>query len=161
MDDIEVYVLCGDRSLSTARRFLEQFAPKRSSAAADFPFPQYSDHALRTYSDPDELIEILESRAHQPYSFYWNGEGESAVRQVMLFFTEDGGMIAGVSGPIEAVEDALVEISEVVGGRYGYITNEAPPPDTVTGFKAICEQSTLPNIYEGRVRLTCDGDSIK
>lgn len=158
MDAAEIYVLCGARTSAVAHRFLDTFAERRMPAAEDFPFPEFSDEPEDILLNTNELIDLLESRSHEPYAIYWDLEGRPAGEQVMLFFTEDGGMIAGIGGHVESVADALITMSAVVNGKYGYVTNGTCPPATIEEFKAICEQSTLTNLFEGKLRASYYGD---
>lgn len=152
MNALEVYVLCGSRSSSVARRFLQAIATERQPVAEDFPFPEFSERPERTFSDPMELIELLESRPNDAYSIYWNVEDTSYCEQAMLFFTEDGGMIAGIGGPSKSVAETLTLIGAEVGGDYGYVSSGSCPPSTIPEFKKICEESTLDNLFEGEIR---------
>jgi len=151
-DALEVYVLCGQRSSITAQRFLNAFAEHRRPVAEDFPFPEFADDPVHTYHDANELVELLETRPNEPYSIYWNVERGSLGEQVMLFFTSDGEMIAGIGGPLKPVEETLAAVASVVDGAFGYVTSGSCPPATTKEFKAICEQSTLPNLFSGKLR---------
>lgn len=158
MNAVEVYVLCSARTSAVAHRFLDTFAGQRMPVAEDFPFPEFSDEPECILLDANELIDLLESRRHEPYAIYWNLEGRPSGEQAMLFFTEDGGMIAGIGGHVESVAGAFTAISAVVNGKYGYVTDGTCPPATIEEFKAICEQSTLTNLFEGKLRASYYGD---
>lgn len=153
VNDLEVYVLCGARTSAVARRFLDTFAEKRVPVAEDFPFPEFANEPEYTFLDPNEVITLLESRRHDSYAIYWNVESGLGGEQVMLFFTEDGGMIAGIGGPTDSWEATLLAISTVVGGKYGYVTSGSCPPATSKEFKAICRQSTLASLVNGELQL--------
>jgi hypothetical protein len=52
----------------------------------------------------------------------------------MLFFTADGGVVAGLTVADADARRALAELAETVGAHDGYATFEQPPPDTVADF---------------------------
>lgn len=152
MNAFEVYVLCGARTSAVARRFLDTFAEKRVSVAEDFPFPEFADEPEYTFLDPNDVIALLESRRVDSYAIYWNVEGGLWGEQVMLFFTEDGGMIAGIGGPILSAEAVFAAVSNVVDGKFGYITSGSCPPATREEFKYLCERSTLAALVNGELQ---------
>ena len=153
MDALEVYVLSGERGSECASRFLTEFAPSRSPVATDFPYPEFVDDPTVIYDNPNELIRRLERDGNQPYAIYWNVEVGGLSDQVMIFFTEDNGMIVGLGGPHMQPEIALSLIQRVVNGKYGYITSCSCPPSSINAFISMCIESTLPNIFEGVLRI--------
>lgn len=153
MDAREVYVLCEARSADAANRFLGAFAERRGPVAADFPFPAFADEPDCVFDTPDEVIAKLEKSVNEPYAIYWNIHGgEGVAEQAMLFFTADGGMIAGLGGLRQSVEETMIAIRLIVDGKYGYVTSGSCPPISIEEFKSLCEKSTLANLFEGRFR---------
>ena len=153
MDAREVYVLIETRSADMANRFLRAFAEHRNPVATDFPFPEFADDPECVFDTPDDVITQLERRVNEPYAIYWNIHGVGRVaEQAMLFFMVDGGMIAGLGGLRQSVEETLIAIRCVVDGEYGYVTSGSCPPTSVEAFKSLCEKSTLANLFEGRLR---------
>jgi hypothetical protein len=152
MDPFEIYVLCGERSAAVAGRFLAEFAPKRISVATDFPFPEFVDEPRIVFAEPNELIRQLEIETSESYSIYWNVE-RGVADQVMLFFTDDGGMIVGLGGPQIPAKIAFPAIQKIVNGKYGYVTNGCSPPSSIDEFVSLCERSTLVNLFDGDVRV--------
>lgn len=150
MDAVEVYVLCGSRSKSIADTFLTSYAPSRIGVANEYPYPEFVDEPERTFETADELIDRLASEQNSSYSIYWNCIG--GPEQVMLFFTNDGHMIAGIGGPKTSLERTLTELCELVGGRFGYVTSGSCPPDTFEEFESLSRNSTLPCIVDGQLR---------
>ena len=64
----------------------------------------------------------------------------------MLFFTTDGGLIAGLTVATEDLDRAsttLRQLAQSVDARYGYATGEQPPPDTTSEFKAIARTAEV------------------
>lgn len=152
MDSIEVYVLCGDRTSNTADRFLTSFASSRTPAAIDFPFPEYADIPEVLFTDTPELIRQLEFDRRESYSIYWNVV-DGISDQAMLFFTKDGGMIAGLGGLYLPPKEALLSLQDNVDGKFGYVTSGSCPPGSMAEFILICEHSTLPNLFNGDLYL--------
>ncbi|HET8741808.1 MAG TPA: hypothetical protein VFM41_04245 [Gaiella sp.] len=102
-------------------------------------FPQYSDRPDAVYGSPWQLIDQLLAQPTQPHSLYWRNPRPGHVLHAMLFFTTDGGLIAGLTVATEDPERAgttLRQLARSVDGRYGYATWEQPPPDTAFDFKA-------------------------
>lgn len=151
MDPFEIYVLCSERSAAMAGRFLADFAINRIQVATDFPFPEFIEEPRIVFTDPNELIRQLETESSESYSIYWNVE-RGVADQVMLFFTEDGGMIAGLGGPKIPAEVAFSAMQKTVNGKYGYVTSGSSPPTSIDAFVSLCERSTLVNLFDGEVR---------
>lgn len=152
MDEVEVYMLCRAREKGAAVAFLDKFLPRRHSSADEFLFPELSDSTQEVYRSPEEVMERLELESNQSYALYWDSDEAGARRQAMLFFTSDGEMIAGLVVPAVAASKALVELAEVVGGQFGFLTTENPPPETSAQFIDLCRASTLTALVDGRVR---------
>lgn len=68
----------------------------------------------------------------------------------MLFFTRDGGMIAGLAA--RGVEPGMLlrELAERVGGEFGVAVFEEPPPDTSSAFRSLCRGASTARLVEGR-----------
>ncbi|MEO8498208.1 MAG: hypothetical protein ABI614_24345 [Planctomycetota bacterium] len=152
MDPTEVYVLCESRSADLAERFLNACLPERTPGADDFPFPEFVDEPSDTFDTPEELMRRLEKDKNASYSIYWNATSNDGPRQAMLFYTEDGAMIAGIGGPNSGLDETLACVAKQVNGRFGYITSGSCPPETIEAFIGICRESTLVNVFEGHLR---------
>ncbi len=154
MDPTEIYVLCESRSAELAKRFLDSCLPTRTPVADEYPFPEYVDEPSDTFQTPNELMRRLESDKHESYSIYWDAASNNGPRQAMLFYTEDGAMIAGIGGPSVSLGETLSCVAKQVNGRFGFITSGSCPPETSEAFIAICRESTLANIFEGQLRVS-------
>ena len=152
MDATEVYVLCDSRSANIAMRFLNACLPSRRQLAEEYPFPEFVDDPVQTFQTPEDLMQRLEQDENESYSIYWDAENADGPRQAMLFYTEDGAMIAGVGGPESSLDKTIAFIAEQVRGRFGFVTSGSCPPETVDEFKRICGESTLVNLYEWQLR---------
>lgn len=149
MSSTEIYVGCGLRSEAIANRFLNGYAPKRSAVAVEYPFPEFVDFPEVVYKTERELIERLILEPLSSYSIYWDCEG--AAEQVMLFFTADGHMIAGVGGPKSSFEKTLCDLRDLVEGRFGYVTEGSCPPESFRDFELLSRSSSLPCIVDGQL----------
>lgn len=152
MDSVEVYVLCGSRSAAMAQTFLETCMPARSPIANEYPVPEFEQFPSHIFQSPEELVRYLELHTEESYSLYWESTCKVGPRQAMLFFTTDGGMIAGVFVAATETENALMKLSQLVGGRFGYISGSHCPPVNSNVFIEICRESTLANLFEGKLR---------
>ena len=130
--------------------FLDTFLAKRKPVADEFPFPEYAESPVEIYRRPDDVIQRLEAEPNESYSIYWNSTDENLDRMAMLFFTRDGAMIAGLARDNDP-RTMLSKIAGVVGGRFGFVTAESPPPDSVREFLVVCRESALPALNDGVV----------
>ncbi len=153
MDAVEVYVLCTSRSKMLADEFLNRYAAQRKPIASEYPYPEFVDEPEITYSTPDEVMTRLEQDSGQSYSIYWDCIGANGPEQVMLFYTRDGHMIAGLGGPRVSFDSALSDLSEIVKGDYGYVTSGSCPPETYEEFVSLSRNSTLPSVVNGKLRV--------
>ncbi|WHI53283.1 hypothetical protein P3339_11180 [Microbulbifer sp. MLAF003] len=149
MELIEIYVLCKERTKKLVLRFLDELLPSREEVAEDYPYPEYSDEPECVYDTSDELLQVLEKDESASYSVYWDGTGNSVVKSAMSFFTEDGCMIAGITVPADGSESWLNKLSELVGGEYGYVGFDSPPPDTREEFIQMCKGSDQIRLVAG------------
>jgi len=102
-------------------------------------FPQYSDRPDAVYDSPWPLIDQLLAEPTQHHSLYWRNPRLGHVLNAMLFFTTDGGLIAGLTVATEDPDLAgttLRQLARSVDARYSYATWEQPPPATASEFKA-------------------------
>jgi len=150
MEPQEIYVLCPQRSQALANSFLEQFLPHRRVAAEDYPFPEFCDHPQTTFATAEEVIDLLESEVQESYSLYWYNLGENEPETAMLFFTKDAGMIVGIV--IHSEESGwLTRLATHVGGRFGYVTFEEPPPNKIDIFVEYCKITTSTKLLDGQL----------
>ena len=97
VDLLDLYALAGERSHEVVRRFRDRWLTSFEPSAAEYEFPQYSDRPGAVYSSPWELIDRLVAAPDQPHSLYWRNRRSAHELHAMLFFTTDGGLIAGLT----------------------------------------------------------------
>lgn len=154
----DVYVLCGNRSPEMATSFLDAFLPSRLPAADEYPFPQFADAPTDTLSNPEEIILKLAHLENERYGLHWHNTRREEPLGASLFYTADGGLVAGLFLYEDNVLEWLAKMARVVGGRFGYMTLEAPPPETQTAFVELCRASQFPRLFDGRcIAATFEG----
>lgn len=151
MTQYEVYVECSSRRANVARCFLDHFLPMRREVADEYPFPELSDEPLLTFSTAADLICRLESELSESYAVYWERMDDGEPFQAMLFFTEDGGMIAGLSASRSEPAELLLELANIVGGRYGVVVGEQRPPAIMESFVEMCRRAEGIRLVSGRL----------
>ena len=153
MELVEIYVLCENRTQSLALKFLDGFAENRTNTAEDFPFPEYVDEPDIIYTKDTEVMAALEKQPSESYSLYWDTTSESAIKNAMLFYTEDGGLVAGVAVKDSDHEKWINKLAKVVNGAYGYVSFENVPPDTKGEFIELCNSSDQIKMVGGKVMI--------
>lgn len=153
----DLYVLCPERTEALAQRFLSEWAPNRVPAAAEYEIPQYSDKPTHLFEQPDELIAFLERNPTEKQAVYWRARRSDEVEHVMLFFTSEGGMVAGLSisdwdRPRDEIARIFFRLAGSVGARFGYVTaEEAPVYKTQDAFRAECARREIALIDGAKV----------
>jgi hypothetical protein len=148
----EVYVLCRNRSTVVGLEFLDAFVPSRKPVADEFLYPEFGAGPQTFYHTPDEVMRRLEAEPQESYSIYWDGGDSGYALQGMLFYTEDGAMVAGLVTAGTNYSEPLLDVTNIVGGRFGFITSENRPPDTQTQFISTCRDSVLTSLVDGQIR---------
>ena len=145
----DVYALAVERSDAVVRRFQRRWLEGLVEAAADYPFPMFDDPQRVTYGSAREVIDRLLLEPDLEYSIYWSRNPGPAddVLSAHLFFTGDGGLIAGVTIGAETFAETATTLRELalsVDARYGYATGEEPPPyGTTSEFKTRARQEQI------------------
>ena len=152
MNIIEIYVLFGAREKALAIHFLDSLCPDRSPLAEEYPFPQYAYDPFCVFESDLDLIDKLIQNKNETYSLYWRGC--DYINEVMLFFTKDAEMIAGVVTDASfATEELFARVAKNTNGKYGYIDFESPPPEHSSDLIKICKDSTFIKLYDGKIIL--------
>jgi hypothetical protein len=138
----DVYALCAERSLRLARELLDGWAPHRESSADEAVLPWLIEHPT----------------AQQ--TLYWRSRRDDHIEHVMLGFTCDGHMIAGISASFQQLKDhtrlrqelaqLLVRLADAAGARFGYVAFEEPPVEDGS-FIAECSRRDVA-LIDGQLR---------
>lgn len=131
---IDAYVLCPSRDAGAIERFLRTWAGDLDEVADRYELPQYSDAPRAVYRRARDLIGALVADPGEAHAIYWRNPGGGEVRRAMLYFTDDGGLIAGLSVQGDGAA-TLGALGKSVGAAVGYLTSEDPPAGTVEDFR--------------------------
>lgn len=148
----DIYILAAERTLATAKRFMDAWTHGLTPNASEYEFPQYSDNPSSVYSSPLELISALIQAPAEAHAIYWNNPTQNHVRTAMLFFTADGSMIVGLSVDSDqqrVLEDSIERLAVCLEARAGYCAYEEPPPDTRQEFIDNARRAAPPKIVDG------------
>lgn len=136
----DVYVLARQRSGAVANHFLDTFVQHREQSAGDYGLPQYETEPAIVLESAAEAIHYCDSHPNEAQSIYFRNLGAGPAH-AMLFFTQDGGLILGLS--VERCEDEwFVRLKEFAGSEIGYISFESPPPATAAEFRQMATGAT-------------------
>ena len=140
----DIYVGLRTRSKEKAIAFLDHFLPERGVSGVGCPFPVREDQSELIDTDVNDLMMRLEREKNVNYSLYWHSiDKQNPNRNGMLFYTNDGAIIFGISRDVlgntstSHEDECLDAMKEYLKTDIGYITYESPPPDSYTEFKKI------------------------
>ncbi|QHS63890.1 hypothetical protein [Chitinophaga agri] len=143
---IDAYFLVPSRSPSVVHRFLDRFLPQREQSSENYLFPAADTNETDIlFLDPFEAIAYMEAKPDESHAIYWrNTDLSNAIHHGMVFHTNDGMMILGVSIPGgDPEEDYAIaifrEIEAFTGAEWACMTVEEPPPGTEEEFHVFCK----------------------
>jgi hypothetical protein len=148
-ESLDLYALAGERSHRVMRRFRDRWLTGFEESADEYEFPQYAVRPDAVYGSPWQLIDRLLAEPTQPHSLYWRNPRPGHVLHAMLFFTTDGGLIAGLTVTTEdpgLTATTLRRLAKSVDARYGYSAWEQPPPDSASEFEAKARRAEDPRL---------------
>lgn len=141
----DCYCLVDSRTVETCLRFLDEFLPERIESADEYPLPLHSDHPQKVLGDVHLVMKHLEEEKEEAYVLYWRStKDDSRVKHGMLFYTNDGHLIVGVSIEGESLEDReaiqmLQDLKAHFTSHIGCMRVEGPPPPfNASAFIAFC-----------------------
>jgi hypothetical protein len=100
----------------------------------DFRFPQYSNQPMTILAVAQDAIRYCLDHPSEAQSVYFRNLGNGPAH-AMLFFTEDRGLILGLSVEEGEADDIFRRLRDHSGSELGYVTFEEPPPATVGKFR--------------------------
>ena len=137
----DIYVIKKNRSKKDGLKFLNYFLPNRKESSDEYLIPQFSKKTIQTFHRAEDLMDFLELHKNYAQAIYWsNSDNKNPNAHGMLFYTEDGCMIFGISRDMNEIksnrkpEKCLEEMQEFLETNIGYITYETPPEDTYEEF---------------------------
>jgi len=147
----EAYVSVHARTTEMATRFLDYFLPRRTQAADEYEYPQFSASPEQIFRTAEETMAALAIDRSRSYALYWNRIGDGDPKQGMLFYTEDDGLIAGLASANPDPVALLREMAAVTGGRFGYTTADERPPESMRDFRLRSRVAQTPRLVDGTV----------
>jgi hypothetical protein len=146
----DCYVLCGGskRTPTFARAFLDYFVPNRTETCEEYDFwlpDQLGPIATAEFTNADEAVAYMCAQPGSRYAIYWRNANESTLRFAMIFFLEEGSLIAGVScnssrNGSGLEEHYLKQLQDFCGSDVCYITYEEPPATTTAEFLQLAKR---------------------
>lgn len=142
----DIYVIKESRSSKLGIDFLNHFLPQREESADEYLIPQYSDDPIQEFDNAMDVMIFMESNPDYSQSLYWRNLDDNSLNiHGMIFYTEDGNMIFGISrnadmsGNLntENEDKCLQEMKKYFNAELGYIHYENPPANTLAEFRDI------------------------
>ncbi|MFK7747373.1 MAG: hypothetical protein AB8B65_03205 [Kordia sp.] len=145
----DIYAIKKTRSKKIADNFLNHFLPNRKESADEYLIPEYSDNPTHKFDNADELMCFLEKNKNYPNRVYWKNVDEKNLnKHGMIFYTEDGTMIFGISREVDMSgnlnttneDQCLAEMKKYFDTNLGYIHYENPPAESYKEFVEIVNE---------------------
>ena len=146
------YYLVDNRSKSFIFRFIDEYIPNAIETSDEYPVPWFAESPVNIFFNIDDILKYLENNLHSEYAIYWRNPKEDLdIKHFMIFFTDDGKMIFGVSingeEPNTAVSiNVFKELSGFLNTKTGCITVEEPPPTNSIEFIEFCSNRFIPTL---------------
>ena len=123
----DVYVLCADRSSVSFDKF-RAFLTDAEEAAAEYEFPHFAEIKEFITKDVSVILEKLFLEKEEDYAIYWRVNLDEGITSAMMFFTDDGYIIYGLTVAENKAENMLGILKKIFSSEFGGITFEQPPP---------------------------------
>lgn len=143
---VDCYFLIDQREREIVNGFLNDIFPLRSVTTDDFVVANGT-----VIQDVSVLMKYLESNLSEEQSIYWENKNESSpYKHAMVFYTDDGKMIFGVtligkSPEKEQVIKDFLKIKSYLGTQVACMTVEEAPPYNSVEFIDFCKERYVPN----------------
>lgn len=148
---IDSYFLVESRNSASIKNFINAFLPLSKLSTDDYPVPWFSKSPSIIFKEVEELIDYLEQNVNLEYSIYWeNLDIKSIIQYFMVFYTDDGKMIFGVSvvgnNPQEMNSIILFKkIKKFLNSNICCMTVEEVPPTNSKEFLEFSKKRFVPN----------------
>lgn len=124
----DVYVLCSDRSPVSFEKFRSAFLVDTEETSDEYSFPMFADNPQFITKELSFLLETLFQKKEKDYGIYWHVNFIEEITSAMMFFTDDGYVIYGLTVPEDNAENMLQILKKVFSSEIGGIAFEQPPP---------------------------------
>ncbi len=125
----DIYVLTESRTAEVVQSFLDTFLPKREEQADEYELPLNADNPVAILQSAQEVIDHCVAHPFEKHAIYWRNTVEAEPIIAMIFFTDDGKLILGLSVDDESLEREFFQrLKRFAQSETGYITYENPPP---------------------------------
>ena len=131
----DIYVLALSRTRAQIELFRDKFLQGFYEAAREYRFPQLCDEPSWISRDVNYVVDVLVRERGQHYNIYWNNPTRTDdIRNGILSFTSDAGLIVGLSVPVEKANQYLDRLKNYMQSTIGCVLLESPPPETAAEF---------------------------
>ena len=147
---IDSYYLVEHRKPILVKQFLDKYMPNAIESAEDYPVPLYNDSPVTVFYNIETLLFYLEREKECEYAVYWQNLNENQrIKHFMVFHTDDGKMIFGVSVAASKPDDLLSitvfnELKVYLNSEIACITAEEPPPANSQEFVVFSKSRYIP-----------------
>jgi hypothetical protein len=124
----DVYVLCEDRSPVSFNKFRSSFLRDAEEATYEYEFPRFAENKEFITRDLSVILEKLYLEKKEDYAIYWRVSLYGSITAAMMFFTDDGYVIYGLTVAEDNAENMLEILKKLFSSEIGGITFEQPPP---------------------------------
>lgn len=124
----DVYVLCADRSSVSFDKFRSAFLTGSKESAGEYEFPHFAKTKEFITKDLSVILEKLYFEKEEDYAIYWRVNLDGGITSAMMFFTDDGYVIYGLTVAEDNAENMLEKLKKLFFSEIGGIAFEQPPP---------------------------------
>lgn len=147
---VDCYFLVESRKPEIILHFLDNFLPENSESTDEYGIPIYSDSPNIIFNNASVLLKYLFEHNDIKYSIYWKNQiPDVPIQHGMVFHTDDGNMIVGISViGNDPLQDQVLKIydslGEFLGSKIGCLTVEEAPPHNSKEFIEFAKERFQP-----------------
>jgi hypothetical protein len=148
---LDQYFSVYNRSSNLAKSFLTKYLPESEDNTKEYIIEEQNDCPRQSFENINSVLAYLELNPNCEYTFYLHSlNKESIIQHAMLFYTNDGGIIYGVSilGRYPEERESLMvykDLKKFLDSKIGCITSEEPAPNNLTEFLTFAKERFCPN----------------
>lgn len=148
---LDQYFSVANRDANLAKSFLIKCLPESESDTMEYVIEGQKKGSTQSFENINDILAYLELNTNCEYTFYWHSlKKESIIQHVMLFYTNDGGIIYGVSilGRFPDERESLIifkDLKTFLGSKIACITSEEPAPNNLVEFITFAKERFCPS----------------